>query len=179
MSRIAKQPIEVPASTTVTIANGQIAVKGPHGELSRKIDAAIGVELQDKNHIVIKMPENLTKAKKALSGTTRALIANMVKGVHAGFERRLNLVGVGYRAQVQGQKIKLTVGFSHPVEHPIPAGVKVETPTPTEIILKSADKHLLGQLAANLRSYRPPEAYKGKGIRYANEKIILKEAKKK
>lgn len=179
MSRIAKQPILVPTTVTVTVASGEISVKGPHGHLTRKLDPVIGVELDDKHHILVKMPENLTKAKKALSGTTRALIANMVKGVHTGFERKLNLVGVGYRAQAQGQKIKLTVGFSHPVEHEVPAGIKVEIPTPTEIILKSADKHLLGQLAANLRSYRPPEAYKGKGIRYSTEKIILKEAKKK
>jgi len=179
MSRIGRQPVVVPASTTVTIANGEVSVKGPQGQLTWKLHPEIEVEMDEHHHLHVKMPANLTKARKALSGTTRALIANMVKGVNTGFEKKLTLVGVGYRAQAQGHKIKLTVGFSHPVEHEVPAGVKVEIPTPTEIILKSADKHALGQLAANIRAYRPPEAYKGKGIRYANEKIILKEAKKK
>jgi large subunit ribosomal protein L6 len=179
MSRIGKQPVQVPASVTVAIQDGEISVKGPQGQLSMKIARDMIVVMNDANQIIVETPAQLTKARNALSGTTRALIANMVKGVTKGFERKLMLVGVGYRAQPQGQKLKLTVGFSHPVEHPIPAGVKVEVPTPTEIILKSADKHLIGQLAADIRSYRPPEAYKGKGIRYAEEKIILKEAKKK
>jgi len=167
----------LPEKVEVTIGVDQISVKGPLGTLSQAITSNVKVEKID-NRLEIKLNED-TRQANAISGTLRALIANMVQGVSKGFERKLMLVGVGYRAQAQGDKLNLTLGFSHPVVHQLPAGVKVETPTQTEIITKGADKQKVGQVAADVRNYRPPEPYKGKGVRYAEERIVLKETKKK
>lgn len=177
MSRVGKAPIQLPEKVEVTLASGEIAVKGPLGTLTRRLSPVVEVEKQDKT-ILFRAAGNSRHAQ-AMSGTTRALVANMVTGVTKGFERRLALVGVGYRAQAQGDKLNLTLGFSHPVVHPMPKGVKVETPTQTEIVLKGMDRQLVGQVAAEVRAYRRPEPYKGKGVRYANEQISLKETKKK
>jgi len=167
----------LPEKVEVTIAADLISVKGPLDTLSQAITPNVKVEKID-NRLEIKLNEN-TRQANAISGTLRALIANMVQGVSKGFERKLTLVGVGYRAQAQGDKLNLTLGFSHPVVHQLPVGVKVETPTQTEIIIKGADKQRVGQVAADVRNYRPPEPYKGKGVRYADEQIVLKETKKK
>jgi len=177
MSRVGKSPVLLPEKVEVTISADLISVKGPLGTLSQAITSNVKVEKID-NHLEIKLNED-TRQANALSGTLRALIANMVQGVSKGFERKLTLVGVGYRAQAQGDKLNLTLGFSHPVVHQVPVGVKVETPTQTEIIIKGADKQQVGQVAADVRNYRPPEPYKGKGVRYADERIVLKETKKK
>jgi len=177
MSRVGKSPVMLPEKVEVTIGADLISVKGPLGTLSQAITSNVKVEKID-NRLEIKLNENSRQAN-AISGTLRALIANMVQGVSKGFERKLMLVGVGYRAQAQGDKLNLTLGFSHPVAHQLPVGVKVETPTQTEIIIKGADKQKVGQVSADVRNYRPPEPYKGKGVRYADEQIVLKETKKK
>ncbi len=177
MSRVGKSPVTLPEKVEVSISVDQISVKGPLGTLAQRITPNVKVE-KIENRLEIKVNENSRQAN-AISGTLRALIANMVHGVSRGFEKKLNLVGVGYRAQAQGDKINLTLGFSHPVVHQLPKGVKAETPTQTEIIIKGADKQQVGQVAADVRNYRPPEPYKGKGVRYANEQIVLKETKKK
>ncbi len=177
MSRVGNSPVALPEKVEVTISVDQISVKGPLGTLAQQLTPNVKVE-KIENHLEIKVNDNSRQAN-AISGTMRALIANMVHGVSKGFERKLNLVGVGYRAQAQGDKLNLTLGFSHPVVHQLPQGVKAETPTQTEIILKGADKQLVGQVAADVRNYRPPEPYKGKGVRYADERIVLKETKKK
>lgn len=177
MSRVGKAPIELPEKVEVTIGSGEISVKGPLGTLTRRLSPVVEVEKKDKT-ILFRAAGNSRHAN-AMSGTTRALVANMVTGVTKGFERRLALVGVGYRAQAQGDKLNLTLGFSHPVVHPMPKGVKVETPTQTEIVLKGMDRQLVGQVAAEVRAYRRPEPYKGKGVRYAGEHIRRKEGKKK
>jgi len=177
MSRVGKSPVELPEKVEVTIAAGRISVKGPLGTLEQPISPNVRIEKIEK-HLEIKLNDNSRQAN-AISGTLRALVANMVHGVSKGFEKKLNLVGVGYRAQAQGDKLNLTLGFSHPVVHQLPKGVKAETPTQTEIIIKGADKQLVGQVAADVRNYRPPEPYKGKGVRYADEHIVLKETKKK
>lgn len=177
MSRVGKSPVALPEKVEVTIAADRISVKGPLGTLAQQLTSNVKVE-KIENHLEIKVNDNSRQAN-AISGTTRALIANMVHGVSKGFERKLTLVGVGYRAQAQGDKLNLTLGFSHPVVHQLPQGVKAETPTQTEIIIKGADKQLVGQVAADVRNYRPPEPYKGKGVRYADERIVLKETKKK
>jgi len=177
MSRIAKYPIPVPKGVEVTIASGQISVKGPLGTIARAADPNVQVEKEGDN-LVCKALGNSNHAD-AMSGTMRALVANMVMGVSKGFEKRLGLVGVGYRAQAQGDKLNLSLGFSHPVTHQMPKGVKVATPTQTEIVLTGVDKQLVGQVAAEVRAHRPPEPYKGKGVRYVNEVIVLKETKKK
>jgi large subunit ribosomal protein L6 len=177
MSRVGKSPVLLPEKVEVTISADLISVKGPLGTLSQAITSNVKVEKID-NQLEIKLNED-TRQANAISGTLRALIANMVQGVSKGFERKLTLVGVGYRAQAQGDKLNLTLGFSHPVVHQVPVGVKVETPTQTEIIIKGADKQQVGQVAADVRNYRPPEPYKGKGVRYADERIVLKETKKK
>jgi len=177
MSRVGKSPVTLPEKVEVTIAAGQISVKGPLGVMSQRIAPNVKVE-KVENHLEIKVNDNSRQAN-AVSGTLRALIANMVHGVSRGFEKKLNLVGVGYRAQAQGDKLNLTLGFSHPVVHQLPKGIKAETPTQTEIIIKGIDKQVVGQVAADVRNYRPPEPYKGKGVRYADEKIVLKETKKK
>jgi len=177
MSRIAKNPIPLPKGVDVNIAAGQISVKGPLGTIARSLDPNVGVE-RDGDAIRCKALGNSRHAD-AMSGTMRALVANMVSGVTKGFERKLALVGVGYRAQAQGDKLNLSLGFSHPVVHQMPKGVKVATPTQTEIVITGIDKQLVGQVAAEIRDTRPPEPYKGKGVRYANEVIVLKETKKK
>jgi len=177
MSRIAKYPIPVPKGVEVTLASDSISVKGPLGTMARPTDPNVSIEKQGDT-LVCKALGNSQHAT-AMSGTLRALVANMVTGVSKGFEKRLALVGVGYRAQAQGDKLNLSVGFSHPVVHQMPKGVKVATPTQTEVVLTGIDKQLVGQVAAEIRDARPPEPYKGKGVRYANEQIVLKETKKK
>jgi large subunit ribosomal protein L6 len=177
MSRVGKSPVELPEKVEVTIVADRISVKGPLGTLEQSITPNVRIEKIEKS-LEIKLNDDSRQAN-AISGTLRALVANMVHGVSKGFEKKLNLVGVGYRAQAQGDKLNLTLGFSHPVVHQLPKGVKAETPTQTEIIIKGADKQLVGQVAADVRNYRPPEPYKGKGVRYADERIVLKETKKK
>jgi len=177
MSRIANYPVMVPDKVEVSIAHDQISVKGPLGTLTQRVSPRVKIE-RVENRLEFKVNDNSRQAN-ALSGTVRALVANMVAGVTKGFERRLNLVGVGYRAQAQGDKVNLTLGFSHPVVHSLPTGVKAETPTQTEIVIKGTDKQIVGQVAAEIRRYRAPEPYKGKGVRYAGEQIVLKETKKK
>ncbi len=177
MSRVAKNPVKIPAGVDVSIAEKNITVKGPLGILNQAMNGNVTVENIDGFlHITT---SNSSREAHAMSGTMRALLANMITGVSSGFERRLNLIGVGYRAQAQGEKLNLTLGFSHPVEHHMPLGIKVETPTQTEIIIKGMDKQVVGQVAADIRSYRKPEPYKGKGVRYAGEVVALKETKKK
>ena len=177
MSRIGGFPVEVPANVEVQLSAGEISVKGPLGVLKQALSAQVTVE-KVENRLQFKVA-NDSHAANALSGTMRALVANMVHGVSKGYEKRLTLVGVGYRAQAQGDKLNLTLGFSHPVVHQMPAGIKVETPTQTEILIKGIDKQVVGQIAAEVRAYRKPEPYKGKGVRYSNEQVILKETKKK
>ena len=176
MSRIGNHPIPVPPKVDVTLAAREITVKGPLGTLSRPLPEGLSVE-REGDTLVCK--NNGNGELNAMHGTIRALVANMVKGVTDGFEKRLTLVGVGYRAQAAGDKVNLSLGFSHPVVHQLPQGVKVETPQQTEIVVKGIDKQKVGQVAAELRGYRPPEPYKGKGVRYANERVVLKETKKK
>jgi large subunit ribosomal protein L6 len=177
MSRIAKYPVPVPKGVEVNLAGGSIAVKGPLGAIARPADPNVGVEKEGEN-IVFKALANSNHAN-AMSGTMRALVAGMVTGVTKGFEKRLALVGVGFRAQAQGDKLSLALGYSHPVVHQMPKGIKVATPTQTEIVISGVDKQLVGQVAAEVRAYRPPEPYKGKGVRYRDEVIVLKETKKK
>jgi large subunit ribosomal protein L6 len=177
MSRIGNTPVVLPEKVEITLAPDQISIKGPLGTLSRRLNPLVKVE-KVENRVEFKANGNSRQAD-ALSGTMRALVANMVTGVTKGFEKKLNLVGVGYRAQAQGDKLNLTLGFSHPVVHAMPQGVKVETPTQTEILIKGMDRQLVGQVAAEVRAYRSPEPYKGKGVRYAGEQVTIKETKKK
>jgi large subunit ribosomal protein L6 len=177
MSRIGKAPVELPGNVEVNIGNGEISIKGPLGVLKRVLSPHVTVDMVEKELRI--SPVGNSNAADAMSGTTRALLANMVTGVTKGFERKLLLVGVGYRAQAQGDKLNLTLGFSHPVVHPMPVGIKVETPTQTEILIKGIDKQVVGQIAAEVRAYRSPEPYKGKGVRYSDETVVLKETKKK
>jgi large subunit ribosomal protein L6 len=177
MSRVAKAPVAIPAGVEVTLNGQEIKVKGPVGELTRTIHSDVVVS-QEENNIVTNIATE-SKTAWAQAGTARALINNMVIGVSKGFEKKLILNGVGYRAKAAGKSLNLSLGFSHPVDHAIPAGVTVETPSQTEVVLKSADKQLVGQTAANIRAYRKPEPYKGKGIRYDDEVVRRKEAKKK
>jgi large subunit ribosomal protein L6 len=177
MSRIGNYPVIVPEKVEVTLTAGEIAVKGPLGTLTQKLSPNVSLS-RVENRIEFRATNNSHHAN-AMSGTLRALVANMVQGVSKGFEKKLALVGVGYRAQAQGDKLNLSIGFSHPVVHQMPKGVKAETPTQTEILIKGVDRQLVGQVAAEVRGYRSPEPYKGKGVRYANEQIVLKETKKK
>ena len=177
MSRVAKNPVVLPAGVEVNVAGAVVTVKGPLGQLSQNLGGAVELE-RDGSAIVCKAREGVANSR-AMSGTARALLNNMVIGVSKGFERKLNLVGVGYRAQAQGDKLNLSLGFSHPVVHQMPDGVKCETPTQTEILIKGIDKQQVGQVAAEVRAYRQPEPYKGKGVRYADEVVVLKETKKK
>jgi len=177
MSRIAKQPVSVPAAVEVTENGQQITVKGPKGTLVHSIHAL--VEMKREDGALSFSPRDGSKAANALAGTTRSLLSNLVAGVSDGFEKKLELVGVGYRAQARGKVLNLTLGFSHPVDYEVPEGVTAETPSQTEIILKGADKQKVGQVAAEIRAFRPPEPYKGKGVRYADEVVVRKEAKKK
>jgi large subunit ribosomal protein L6 len=177
MSRVGKNPVPVPANVEIALSPNEVSVRGPLGTLRHNLVSDIRVE-REGDSLLIK-PSNGSKQANAMSGTMRALLANMVKGVTSGFEKKLTLVGVGYRAQAAGDVLNLTLGFSHPVAHKMPEGVKVETPTQTEIVIKGIDKQQVGQVAADVRAYRKPEPYKGKGVRYADEKIVLKETKKK
>jgi large subunit ribosomal protein L6 len=177
MSRVGKQPITLPAGTSATFADGVLTIKGGLGSLSQAISPL--VQLSIEGSTLQYSPSDETPAANAMSGTLRALTANMVQGVSKGFERKLTLVGVGYKAQAQGKVLNLSLGFSHPVNHSMPEGVKAETPTPTEILIKGIDKQKVGQVAAEVRAYRPPEPYKGKGVRYAEERVTIKETKKK
>lgn len=177
MSRVAKNPVVVPAGVEVTLGSGEISVKGPLGTLKQALNADVKVE-REGDRLLCKATSGSRQAN-AMSGTVRALLANMVQGVTKGYERKLTLVGVGYRAQAAGDTLNLTLGFSHPVAHKMPKGVKVETPSQTEILLKGVDKQQIGQVAAEVRAYRSPEPYKGKGVRYADEVVTLKETKKK
>jgi large subunit ribosomal protein L6 len=177
MSRVGKMPIVVPQGVDVKIADGQITVKGANGTLVREANSLVTV--QSEAGVLKVAPANDSADADAMSGTVRALLANMVNGVSKGFEKKLTLVGVGFRAQAQGQKLNLQIGFSHPVVKDMPAGITVTTPSQTEILIKGADRQVVGQLAAEVRAFRPPEPYKGKGIRYADERVVLKETKKK
>ena len=177
MSRVAKNPVVVPKSVEVSLNAGNISVKGPLGTLTQEFPDYVTIESSGDS--LLCKAANDTAQADAMSGTLRALVANMVKGVSAGFEKKLTLVGVGYRAQAAGDTLNLTLGFSHPVAYKLPVGVKAETPTQTEILIKGSDKQKVGQVAAEIRAYRSPEPYKGKGVRYADEVVILKETKKK
>jgi large subunit ribosomal protein L6 len=175
MSRIGNQPVKIPPKVDVTIGAGEISIKGPLGTLSRRFGEMVSVE-KSADTLVFRA---LNADASALHGTLRALVAGMVKGVTDGYEKKLTLVGVGYRAQAAGDKVNLSLGFSHPVVHKMPKGVKAETPVQTEIVIKGIDKQQVGQVAAEIRAYRPPEPYKGKGVRYSDERVVLKETKKK
>jgi large subunit ribosomal protein L6 len=177
MSRVGKMPVTIPQGVDVSIKEDQISVKGAGGTLSVASSALVTV--QNEGGKLTFVPANESREANAMSGTLRQLVNNMVVGVTKGFEKKLSLVGVGYKAQAQGAKLNLAVGFSHPVNIDMPAGIKVETPAPTEILIKGADRQRVGQVAAEIRAIRPPEPYKGKGIRYADEKITIKETKKK
>jgi large subunit ribosomal protein L6 len=177
MSRIAKYPVAVPDKVQVTVDNSGVTVKGPLGTLKHAVSPSVVVKLE--NGSVTFAAADESKQSNALSGTMRANVANMVRGVKDGFQKKLTLVGVGYRAQAQGNKLNLTLGFSHPISHALPEGIKAETPTQTEILIKGMDRQKVGQVAAEVRAYKPPEPYKGKGVRYADEKVAIKETKKK
>ena len=177
MSRVGKKPVELAKGVEVTATPGNVKVKGPKGELTMPLSPEVSVSVADGKAQVTHNFE--TRTSRVISGTTRALIANMVTGVTKGFEKKMELVGVGYRAQAQGRKLNLTLGYSHPIAYDVPAGITVETPSQTEIIVKGADRQKIGQVCAEIRRYRSPEPYKGKGVRFAGEKIVLKEAKKK
>ncbi|MDD5403444.1 MAG: 50S ribosomal protein L6 [Sulfuricella sp.] len=177
MSRIAKYPVVVPAGVEVSLSGNQITVKGALGTLNHTLTSNVTVVREGDN--LQCSAANDSKQAGAMSGTVRALLANMVKGVSQGFEKKLTLVGVGYRAQAKGDVLSLSLGFSHPVDHSMPAGIKVETPSQTEIVIKGIDKQQVGQVAAEVRAYRSPEPYKGKGVRYSDEVVAIKETKKK
>jgi len=177
MSRIAKAPVELPSGVEFSQSGNVVTMKGSKGTLSLELNSEVELTLEDKQLMV--KPRSGSRFATAIAGTMRSLLANMVRGVSEGFERKLELVGVGYRAQVQGSTLNLTLGFSHPVVHKVPDGVTVETPSQTEIFVRGADKQKVGQVAAEIRGYRPPEPYKGKGVRYADERVVIKEAKKK
>lgn len=177
MSRVAKKPIPVPKGVDVTLEGDLVKVKGPKGTLEWKCHPLVRTG-REGDEIVVTQAEKSVQSN-ALAGTTRALIANMVQGVTKGYERKLELHGVGYRAQAQGSNLNLTLGFSHPVSFAVPKGITVETPSQTEVLIKGVDKQLVGQVAAKIRAFRPPEPYKGKGVRYGGERVVLKEAKKK
>jgi large subunit ribosomal protein L6 len=177
MSRVGKKPVEVPKGVEVTPGAGAVKIKGPKGETTLSLSPHVEVKVADGKAQVT--TRSASRTANVVSGTTRALLANMINGVTKGFERKLELVGVGYRAQAQGRKLNLTLGFSHPVVFPVPDGITVETPSQTEIVVKGIDRQKVGQVAADIRRYRAPEPYKGKGVRYAGERVVLKEAKKK
>lgn len=177
MSRVAKKPVELPGGVEVKLSGSQVSIKGSMGNLTLNLHADIQVEQEDGTlRVKVRREE---QSVIAIAGTTRALLVNMIEGVTAGFERKLELRGVGYRAAIQGNMLKLTLGFSHPVNYQVPEGVTVETPSQTEVVVKGVDKQKVGQVAAEIRAYRPPEPYKGKGVRYFDERVRIKEAKKK
>ncbi len=177
MSRIAKNPVMLPKGVEVVLSAGEVTVKGPLGSLTQFVLPSVKVE-KEGDSLFCRASESQPNAS-AMSGTMRALVNNMVTGVTKGFEKKLTLVGVGYKAQAQGSKLNLALGFSHPVSHDMPNGIKVETPTPTEILIKGINRQMVGQVAAEIRAYRSPEPYKGKGVRYADEVVVIKETKKK
>jgi len=177
MSRIAKSPVELPSGVEFSQSGSVVTMKGSKGTLSLELNSEVELTVED-NALMVK-PRSGSRFATAVAGTMRSLLANMAQGVTEGYERKLQLVGVGYRAQAQGSTLNLTLGFSHPVVHQVPEGVTVETPSQTEILVRGADKQKVGQVAAEIRGYRPPEPYKGKGVRYADERVMLKEAKKK
>jgi len=177
MSRVARIPVGLTKGVEATLAGGEITVKGPLGTLRQKVAPKVRIEVADGKVSFAAADES--RESSAMSGTLRALVAGMVQGVSKGFEKKLTLVGVGYRAQAQGDRLNLSIGFSHPVVHQMPAGIKCETPSPTEIVIKGADKQKVGQVAAEVRGYKPPEPYKGKGVRYTDEVVVIKETKKK
>ncbi len=177
MSRIAKEPVELPKGVEFKQDGNVVTLKGGKGELSMELNSE--VELTQEEGVLKIAPRSGSRFATAISGTMRAILANMAQGVSEGFERKLELVGVGYRAQAQGKSLNLQLGFSHPVVYSAPEGISIETPSQTEVIIKGTDKQQVGQVAAEIRRYRPPEPYKGKGVRYANERVVLKEAKKK
>ena len=177
MSRIAKYPVAIPDKVEVTVSLAEVIVKGPLGTLKQRLAPAVVVK-REGDKVTFAAADD-TKLSNALSGTMRNIVANMVRGVKQGFEKKLQLVGVGYRAQAQGSKVNLSLGFSHPIVHALPEGVKAETPTQTEIVIKGVDRQKVGQVAAEIRAYKPPEPYKGKGVRYLGEVVVLKETKKK
>jgi len=177
MSRVAKAPVELPKGVEFKLDGNIVKLKGPKGELSMELHSE--VELSQEAGVLSLAPRSGSRFATAIAGTMRALLANMTTGVSEGFQRKLELVGVGYRAQAQGKNLNLSLGFSHPVVYEAPEGISIETPSQTEILVSGADKQKVGQAAAEIRRFRPPEPYKGKGVRYANERVILKEAKKK
>ncbi len=177
MSRVAKKPISIPSGVEVKLDGQNVSVKGPIGALSLEVHGLVSANL-DGSVVSVKALSD-SKKSVALSGTTRALLNNMVEGVSKGFQKKLTLIGVGYRAQAKGKDLNLTLGFSHPVVYTSPEGITIETPSQTEIVIKGCDKQAVGQVAANIRAYRPPEPYKGKGVRYSGEYVARKEAKKK
>lgn len=177
MSRVAKNPVPIPAKVEVALSADSISVSGPLGKLSHPLTGA--VNLKREGDSITFAAANDSQHSRAMSGTMRALVANMVHGVSQGFTRKLTLVGVGYKAQAQGSKLNLELGYSHPIHHEMPAGVTVQTPTQTEVVLTGVDKQVIGQIAAQIRGYRQPEPYKGKGVRYSDEVVIIKETKKK
>lgn len=177
MSRVAKKPVELGKDLSAEIKGQSVTIKGKKGSLT--LDVNMQVEVTADGSTLKVAPRSGGRVANALAGTMRAHLANMVTGVSTGFQKKLELVGVGYRAAVQGQKLNLTLGFSHPVEYPIPQGITIETPSQSEIIIKGMDRRQVGQVAADIRDYRPPEPYKGKGVKYSDERIVLKEAKKK
>ncbi len=179
MSRIAKMPVNLPQGVNATIAAGGVTVKGAKGALTLKLGEGVTVAQQDQALVVSVADGKATNERIAAAGAARANLANMVAGDTKGFERKRELVGVGYRAAVQGKNLNLTLGFTHPVSFPVPDGISIETPSQTEIVVKGTDRQKVGQVAAVIRGYRPPEPYKGKGVRYAGEKIVMKEGKKK
>ena len=177
MSRVGKMPIALPQGVEVALTADRVTVKGSNGTLTRPLSPLVTVSQQAR--VLSVVPASDTPEANAMSGTTRALLANMVGGVSKSFEKKLTLVGVGFRAQAQGQRLNLQIGFSHPVSKEMPASIKVSTPSQTEIVVSGADRQVVGQVAAEIRAIRPPEPYKGKGIRYADERVVLKETKKK
>ena len=177
MSRVAKAPVELPKGVEFSLSGTTASLKGSKGQLSIDLNSEVEIKQEDSTLTVV--PRSGSRFATAIAGTTRSLLANMAQGVSEGFEKKLELVGVGYRAQAQGSKLNLTLGFSHPVVYDVPQGITVETPSQTEVVVKGTDKQLVGQVAAEIRRYRPPEPYKGKGVRYSDERVVIKEAKKK
>jgi large subunit ribosomal protein L6 len=177
MSRIAKAPVSIPSGVDIKLEGNKMTAKGSKGQLSFDFNPLVSIEIKDD--VISMLWDKNDKSATAQAGTARAIVNNMVTGVSAGYEKKLTLIGVGYRAQAKGDVLNLTLGFSHPVDFQVPAGITVETPTQTEILVKGSDRHLVGEVAAKIRAYRPPEPYKGKGVRYAEEHVARKEAKKK
>jgi len=177
MSRVANSPVTLPAGVQVTLSGQKVSIKGPKGSLSFNAHATVKV-VQEGQLLKISVHEGVTDSTK-FAGTARAVVANMVTGVTKGYQKDLELIGVGYKAQAQGKKLNLSLGFSHPIDFPVPEGITIETPEQTKIVIKGADKHMVGQVAAKIRAFRPPEPYKGKGVRHAGERVVLKEGKKK